>query len=75
MTRLHQEMEHMKTLLACPTSFRAWRQYLEAKAQHMAEVEPDEFGQLPMMLAAEIARLRLQFKATSTPGAETRSSP
>lgn len=57
MTRLETEMAHMAKLLACPTSFPAWAEYLTWKADRLA-IRDQEYASLPSMLGAEIARLK-----------------
>lgn len=65
MSPMQSEMEHAVRLLeASASSFRAWRQYLQAKAQELAAKDP-EFEPLPAMLEAEIERIKATLRATS----------
>lgn len=72
MNPLATELAHMTAYLSeSPTSFRAWRQYFEHKAQEMASADPDEYSQLPMKLAAEIAKIRSKHSQSPQQGKAT----
>jgi hypothetical protein len=68
MTPLETAIAHMTAILSeCPTFFRAFRQYFEHQAAEKAKEDPHEYGQLPMMLAAEVTRLRAKFRSSTQP--------
>lgn len=72
MTIATDRLAHMVRILStCPTSFRAWRQYFKHQAETLAEEDPKEFGSLPQMLDAEIARLRLRHTPSQPQGKGT----
>lgn len=63
-----RRLAHMTAIMEIsPTFFRGWRQYFEVQAAELAETDPDEFSQLPAMLAEEVARLRLKHSPSQRP--------
>ena len=58
MSRATAELTHMlRYLEESEISFRAWKDYFEEKARILANWQPDEYSQLPMMLSAELRRI------------------
>lgn len=75
MTRLQTELAHMlKYLSECPISFRAWKGHFENKAKRLATWDPDEYSQLPMLLAAEVKRLESSLLPSKPHAPATRST-
>jgi len=65
MDSLQAEMAHAVRLLEdSASSFRAWVAYFRAKSQDWAQASP-EFEQYPVMLEAEIERIKATLRARS----------
>ena len=57
MSRLEMELEHMLLMISPPFS-QGWRAFIWDKAKRLAEKEPEEFANLPAMLASSAQQQR-----------------